>query len=392
MQSDSHRLGLRRSGSGFLALAKGSFQRQSHDDGEPGFGGGTVRVLSPLLKRVVYPSLGKTGYLRRHRASFVSVVTYHGVLPDGYESKDQFLDSSLVSLENFHAQLRLLKSDYDVISCTEFKNWLDSKEELSARAVLITCDDGLLNNLTHMLPLLRGENLDCLFFVTAASAGNERATIWYLELYLMLMRSTRKELNFAFQGIDVRRALSDPRSRHLAWLDLVKKLSGLGADARRAFLDEAATQCCLQPDWKLEYFQEPLRKRFALLTKTELQELADAGMTIGAHSVSHAILTEQNAQSAETEIADSRKALLATGHSVWAFAYPFGDTTTVGDRELKLAQKAGFQCAFMNTGGCMSASSPPYALPRIHITSDMRLREFEAHVTGFHSALRSRFA
>src|SRR5947209_11164600 len=115
MQSDSHRLGLRRSGSGFLTLAKESAQQQSGGDGEPGFGGGKVRVLSPLLKRVVYPSLGKTGYLRRHRASFVSVVTYHGVVPNGYQSKDQFLDSGIVSLDNFRAQLRLLKSDYDVI-------------------------------------------------------------------------------------------------------------------------------------------------------------------------------------------------------------------------------------------------------------------------------------
>lgn len=351
-----------------------------------------MRVISPLLKRALYPSLGKAGYFRHSRDSFLSVITYHGVLSDNYQVRDQFLDATLVSIENFRKQLRFLKSAYDVISCEEFRKWLIEKQDLPPRAVLLTCDDGLLNNLTEMVPALQEEKLDCLFFVTGASAGDGRAMLWLLELYLILALSQRITVDFVCEEFALRSSLHDFRSRRLVWLELIKKLSALSPEVRRVFLSEAADQCGLARDWKLEYLEGPQRKRFALLTRSELQELSAAGMTIGAHSLSHSVLTEQAAQDAETEIVESRKALLDVTESVWAFAYPFGDNASVGEREFRLAEKAGFECAFLNTEGTLSASSCLYALPRFHVSHDMGLREFEAHITGFHSELRRLFA
>jgi peptidoglycan/xylan/chitin deacetylase (PgdA/CDA1 family) len=351
-----------------------------------------MRVISPLLKRVVYPSLGKAGYFRHVRDSFLSVITYHGVLAENYQVRDQFLDATLVSIENFREQLRFLKSAYDVISCDEFRKWLTEKQALPRRAVLLTCDDGLLNNLTEMVPALREEKLDCLFFPTGASTEEGRAMLWLVELYLILALSQRETVDFVCEEFALRRSLRDFGSRRLAWLELVKKLSALSQEARRVFLDEAAVQCGLQRDWQLEYLEGPQRNRFALLTRSELQELSAAGMTIGAHSLSHPVLTEQTAQNAETEIVESRKALLEVTESVWAFAYPFGDEGSVGERELRLAEKAGFECAFLNTGGTLSGSSYLYALPRFHVSHNMGLREFEAHITGFHFELRRLFA
>jgi hypothetical protein len=214
----------------------------------------------------------------------------------------------------------------------------------------------------------------------------------HLELYLLLALSKREAVVFSFQDIQVRLSLRDSRSRRLAWLGLIEKLSGLSTEARRVFLDEAAVHCGLQPDWKLEYLEEPLRKRFSLLTKSELRELCSAGMTIGAHSLSHPILKAQTLRCAENEIVDSRRVLLDITESPWAFAYPFGDEASVGEREFQLAEKAGFECAFVNTEGTLSRSSCLYALPRFHVCRDMGLREFEAHITGFHSELRRRFA
>ena len=351
-----------------------------------------MRLISPILKRVVYPSLGRAGYLRRHNRAFLSVVTYHGVLSPEYQIRDQFLDAALVSMENFRAQLRLLKSDYNVISCDEFRKWFTHNQDLPPRAVLITCDDGLLNNLSEMLPALREEGLDCLFFVTGESAGDEPAMLWLLELYLILALSTRDIVDLASPHFHLRLCLRDSRSRRLAWLGLIEKLSRSTAEQRRVFLDEAAAQCGLPRDWKLEYFEEPLRKRFALLTKSDLRQLCTAGMTIGAHSMSHPILKRQDGQCAYREIADSRKALADITGSVWAFAYPFGDEASVGEREFKLAEDAGFECAFLNTEGTLSESSRLYALPRFHVSHDTGLGEFEAHLTGFHSELCRRFA
>jgi hypothetical protein len=57
-----------------------------------------------------------------------------------------------------------------------------------------------------------------------------------------------------------------------------------------------------------------------------------------------------------------------------------------------MAEQAGFECAFMNIGGGFGAALPKFAMPRVHVTSDMGLGEFEAHVSGLHRALRVRLS
>jgi len=57
---------------------------------------------------------------------------------------------------------------------------------------------------------------------------------------------------------------------------------------------------------------------------------------------------------------------------------------------LRLAEQAGFRCAFMNTGGGFGAKINRFALPRVHVTADMTLFEFEAHISGFYRMLRNR--
>ena len=75
---------------------------------------------------------------------------------------------------------------------------------------------------------------------------------------------------------------------------------------------------------------------------------------------------------------------------MWAFGYPFGNAATVTGRDLRLAERAGFRCAFMNAGGGFGAKINRFALPCVHVTADMSLAEFEAHISGFYRALRKK--
>ena len=99
-----------------------------------------MRVLSPILRQLVYPTLSRVGYFSSRTVA--SVVTYHGVLPEGYRVLDPFLDNTLLTVESFRAQLRMLKEHYNVISPDRFRVWLQGKEDLPERAVLVTCDEG----------------------------------------------------------------------------------------------------------------------------------------------------------------------------------------------------------------------------------------------------------
>jgi peptidoglycan/xylan/chitin deacetylase (PgdA/CDA1 family) len=353
-----------------------------------------MRVLSPILHRVIYPTLGSVGYFHSRMAAPVAVATYHGVLPARYKSEDAFLDNTLVTEEAFRSQLRLLKKHYNIISPDEFLLWLRKRGELPKRAVLLTCDDGLLNHLNIMVPILKDEQLKCLFFVTGSSLENTPTILWYVELYLLLMQAPARQEPIHLHGIVISGLSADSQQRRIQWLTLVKRLSQVDAERRRNFLQEAAATLGLQSSWKMRYLDDPLlRDRFQVLRLPELKQLAIAGMTVGAHSLSHPMLADQSAELAHAEIAECRKGLEESlGGQVWAIAYPFGDPASVGDREFRLAQDAGYDCGFVNVGGEFDAVSSRFRLPRVHVTAEMSLAVYEAHLSGFHDALRERFA
>jgi peptidoglycan/xylan/chitin deacetylase (PgdA/CDA1 family) len=344
-----------------------------------------------MLKRAVFPGLAKLGYLRRRDGPGPAILTYHGIVPRGYQVMDPDLDGSLVTADSFVQQIRLLKKSYNVISPEQFLSWIESKVELPPRAVLLTCDDDLRNTLTEMVPVLQEHGLSCLFFVTGASLGEVSMMLWHEQLYLMFLATKKRIVNLDMIRPGSRdRAMTHAEKRAL-WWNLVKHLSKYEAKARRTMIEEVRVQLSLSDDWGVYLLSDPLRRRFLMLNAPELRALVAAGMGVGAHTLTHSVLSQMSPEMAWKEIADSRHKLeQVIGKPVWALAYPFGDFACVTSRELEIAERAGFSCAFLNIGGGFGAQMPPFALPRVHVTGDMNLGEFEAHVSGFYRSLRER--
>lgn len=350
-----------------------------------------MRFVSPLLKHAVFPGLSKLGCLRRRTGPGPAILTYHGILPKDYRMIDPDLDGSLINPESFRRQLQLLKAHYDVISPQEFLGWFETGEELPPRAVLLTCDDDLRNTLTEMVPILLDHGLSCLFFVTGASLGEVPVMLWYEELYLMLLE-VQGTITLDLEDGDFRARSETLREKRRLWWSLVKFLSRYDAGPRQMLLDEVRTQLHLSDDWNVRVLTDPLRCRFLMMNAVGVRELVAAGMGVGAHTLTHPVLSQLSPEAAWSEIAESRCRLEdVIGRPVWALAYPFGDLASVSDRELEMAERAGFSCAFLNVGGGLGAPMPRFALPRVHVTGEMNLGEFEAHVSGFYRSLRERF-
>ena len=339
----------------------------------------------------MYPSLAKLGYLRRRSDAGPAIVTYHGILPSGYKTFDSDLDGGLVSAETFRRQLQLLKSQYNVISPREFLGWCEGQQSLPPRAVLLTCDDDLRNTLTEMVPMLQEYGLSCLFFVTGGSLSEFPAMLWYEELYLMLRAASGTVALDLGQGEFMARCVTVPERRRI-WWNLVKRLSHHDVTARQRLLEEVREQLQLPDEWSTALQTDPLRCRFLMLNRTELRALMAAGMELGAHTLTHPVLSLLPPEEAWCEISGSRSKLEEViGQPVWALAYPFGDSVSVTEREREMAERAGFTCAFVNSGGGLGAQMPRFALPRVHVSGEMNLGEFEAHVSGFYRSLRQRF-
>jgi hypothetical protein len=100
-------------------------------------------------------------------------------------------------------------------------------------------------------------------------------------------------------------------------------------------------------------------------------------------------LSQSPPELAYAEIVESRVKLeTALEKPIWAFAYPFGDPQSVTAKVFEMPQAAGYAAAFVNFGGGLGTNLQPYALPRIHVTAEMKLAEFEAHLSGFYARLQ----
>ena len=350
-----------------------------------------MRLVSPFLKHVVYPGLSKAGYLRRAAGGGPAVLTYHGLLPAGYKIIDPSLDGNLLSADSFRRQMQFIRKQHNVISPREFLLWCEAGHELPQRSVLLTCDDGLRSSLFDMLPIFREFDLECLFFVTGASLGPTPTMLWYEELYLMFLAAPA---SFTLELLEIGlHAEISQQEKRTSWWDLVTKLSQYDSHRRRTLLARIRMQLGLSEQWDAEYRDDPvLSRRFLMLNLPELHQLCEAGMSIGAHTLSHPMLSQAPRDVAWTEISECKRNLeLALDQEMWALAYPFGNSSSVTSREPQMAKRAGFRAAFLNAGGGFGTQTPKFALPRVHITADMSLAEFEAHISGFHRSLQSLF-
>jgi peptidoglycan/xylan/chitin deacetylase (PgdA/CDA1 family) len=347
-----------------------------------------MRLASPILKHAIYPALHRAGWLDHTMPpSGFAVVNYHGVIPAGHSDAKSFLDGHLVEPEVLRQQLRFLKNHYEVIEPEQFREWIEEGMALPERSVLLTCDDGLFNPLVDMLPILQEERVPCLCFVTSASCTDEPGMLWFEELY-HLMRGQSHVSESLSPGKHSPGSNGNGngngngnRNLQVRWWNAVRSASQLDAMARADWMREFRGRC--QP------LSPRIVTRSRLLNVRELKELSDAGMCIGAHTCTHPILAVSKDDEVRREIHESKIQIeQAVGKRVWAFAYPFGNAATMGERELRLAKQAGYSCAFLNVEHWRDQELNPFALCRTHVTSNITLPEFAAHLSGVHTRLQ----
>jgi hypothetical protein len=103
-----------------------------------------------------------------------------------------------------------------------------------------------------------------------------------------------------------------------------------------------------------------------MLTPEMVRTLASSNVEIGAHTVSHPILTSLDDASARHEIVDCKRDLESvTGTPVRFFAYPNGkEGRDFDQRHVTMAREAGYTAAFTTALGAASRSNDHFLLPR----------------------------
>jgi len=339
----------------------------------------------PVKKRL----LGISNWLRREFSSQAIILLYHRVveLPS-----DPLLLS--VGPQHFAEHLEILRKYCCPIS---LKDLVKAKEKKSIppKGVVITFDDGYADNLYEVKPLLERFGIPATAFIITGYAGGERF-FWWDELERLFLQPGKlppglsldlySALGHGDLGADVNYSEEDFRQyRHWNLLDKADPtlrqrlyraayeiLSSLAGKQQQELWDRLLLWAGLNSSGQSAH--RPL-------SEEELLRLQEGGLIeVGAHTVTHPVLSRVSADLEREEIQKSKTFLEERlGHAVNSFAYPYGSKTDYTRQSVALVEEAGFHCACANFPEAVWPESSVFELPRL-VVRDWDGEEFLKHL------------
>jgi peptidoglycan/xylan/chitin deacetylase (PgdA/CDA1 family) len=270
-----------------------------------------------------------------------------------------------VTPQRLAQHLEVLRTDYRPAPLAELTDALVDGG-LVDRSVAVTFDDGYAGVLHWAQPLLENAMIPATAFITAGFLGGDRE-FWWEELDSLLPSDGAVPPTLEIEAAGTRFSWKEPgrlrrrlrrTSRRLQlYVELFRAVRRLDPADRRFFLDEIAAATGLE---------RTLRPDHRPLTPAELRELGSQSLIeIGAHTVSHPVLSTLSASEQRDEIVRSKELLEELlGQRVESFAYPHGGPLDYTHESVLAARQAGFARACANVPALVRDGVDPFQLPR----------------------------
>jgi peptidoglycan/xylan/chitin deacetylase (PgdA/CDA1 family) len=254
----------------------------------------------------------------QQRTNLLRVLTYH----------------RLESPASFAAQVAYLAQHYHVVTMAEVLAAYHHGAALPPRAVLITFDDAYCDFAEQAWPLLKQHGLPVTLFVPTAFPDQPDRLFWWDRLQAALQQSTHcTRIETPIGPLP----LTTPAQRRQAYKRLRAYVKSLPHVQAMAWVDE----CC-------QRVGEPAQLN-DVLSWTVLRQLAQEGVTLGAHTQTHPLMNRIAPAAMYTEAVGSLRDLEnKIGTAVPVFAYPSGGFNQAA---VTVLEQAGFQLAFTTVRG-----------------------------------------
>ena len=314
-----------------------------------------------LIKAGFYSGFFKI-LLRARGLGGFHILMYHHVT----DRDEVFLPH--VTARVFGGQMEYLKKEYLVRDLDELMEMVGRGEKIPARSVAITFDDGYEDVYLNAFPVLKRYDLPSTVFVSTGFIDSDRLP-WTDELGFLFKETAATGLEIEIEGIKERFNFRDEAERLGVFREVKNQLKVL-YDPERSDIFERIRGELAVPE------SNPVR----ILTAPQIREMAEAGISFGAHTVHCPILTKISPHRAQEEIRDSKESLEAiTAHEVKGFCYPNGGADDFNDVIKSMVQHTGYQYACTTLEGTNGPAVDRYALKRTW-TSEPSLPLFAARL------------
>lgn len=299
------------------------------------------------------------------------VICYHRVVEHFPAHAASFIPSMLISSQMLERHLDWIGCRFRFVSLDELGTRLEWGEPFGKPVAAITFDDGYAGVYHHAFPLLKRKGMPSAVFVVTDLIGTSRLQV-YDKLHLLLTRA-----------FSVWRSAPHSLARLLLELGIrlpeMERMSKAGSTpvlAMRVLLNGLPLAelhrviKALEVEFEIE---ESAFTEFHPLSWEMLSEMQHAGVIIGSHTKTHALLTNESRQKVLDEAAGSRQVLeRKLGIPIKHFAYPNGwfNATTV-----KAAAGSGYRFGY-TTCRHRDPSYPLLTTPRIPLWQNSGLDAF----------------
>ncbi|MEI7474106.1 MAG: glycosyltransferase [bacterium] len=299
------------------------------------------------------------------------VLIYHRV--GDLENDPQNLS---ISAEKFEAQMKYLKENYKVISLKELTKDL-KKKKIKHNSVVITFDDGYADNLYNAKPILEKYNIPATVFITGEMI-NSNKEYWWDELEKIfvsdktsIFKPLSVEINNKIYHWNINNKL-DAISVYNQLHPLIKYTSN---EERKNILNFLLNWADTQIEGRASH---------RAMTDNEIIDLSLGGLIeIGAHTVSHCVLTQETEERQLFEIIESKKILeKILNKNIESFSYPFGTSEDANDKTANLVKNCGFENGIANEQDFVTNIDNPYLIPR-RLIRNWDLNEFKTNLDKY---------
>lgn len=285
-------------------------------------------------------SYSKIFFRRVFKKQSVFILMYHRV---DHQARPYF--EAVVNPNVFEKQIRFLKKNYKIVNLCDLKTF-ELNPESNRDIVVLTFDDGYYDNYIYAFPILKKYEIQATIFLTTDFINTNRL-LWYDKLAWLLYEAGSIPNTSTLAKLDIpdniaaaiKLFFTADRSTQFHILhSLSSRLKRLSADRRDNILNDLA--------WACNREDYPRINQRAMLCWQEIREMAEYGITFGAHTVTHPVLSELPKSQAQWEIVESKEAIEnKIQKSVNSFAYPFGKMNDFSDTVIEIIKTAGFEYA-----------------------------------------------
>lgn len=236
--------------------------------------------------------------------------------------------------ENFQHYLDFFQANFRIIDLNELFSIIKQGKPIKEKLALITFDDGYRDNYEVAYPMLKAMNIPATFFVTTSLVGS-KVIPWWDEIAWHV------------------RQLSGQSFKLSIWPESITLPKNIYASSIRKVLSRVKSFPA-QLDLQLNELRVLSGKEIPIefsdnlfVQWGHLKELTQNGMSIGAHSHTHRILSSLKSEDLTYELTESKRLLEDyLEQAVDSLSYPVGGASTYNNSMFKLLDDIGYQVGF----------------------------------------------